>query len=555
MNKKIVIGFLTIILFAGLFLYFRDQKQTHEANSDRAEAFEKLTEVTKRVPRAGLTQMGMAINKYYEKNNAYPEDLTDLYPEFIPLESFIEEIDWYYEPREDDFYLSKSVKRGSTKLIAFIDKELAPTMGTTATIAAVDRTSRKPEPSIDTEEFLSTAVRTPLRFIEPVLDAEKMPEVIIERPEIVSITEGEIGLGVSSEISRNVFVWRDANGTLGFGNTTYPEKLALSIYKQNAWIDIKTPVPRERASEKTGTPPVGHEKNTDGLFSAEEIGAAHSRRFLVWKDKNGVIGYGNVQGPKLKNIASVCANGTWIDIQTLRAEGDSESALAETGASSEKIVSAEGNLSAEAHTSAERPLSAEEIAASAEQIAAKYSTQYLIWKDKNGVIGYGNMQGPNLENVSSVCVNGTWIDVRKPTPVGEVSEAPGLAPGAIVEPNRSENLAARYGGKYLVWKDRNGVVGYGNVQDPGFKNMSAILAEGRWIDVEAPEPVTREASSSSRPLEEEGKDLETIASEYSSTYLIWKDKNGSIGYGNVQYPGQVGVDYICVNGNWQKVAH
>ena len=85
--------------------------------------------------------------------------------------------------------------------------------------------------------------------------------------------------------------------------------------------------------------------------------------------------------------------------------------------------------------------------------------------------------------------------------------------------------------------------------------MSAILAGGRWIDVEAPEPVTHEASASSRPVEKKEKDLDTIASEYSSTYLIWKDKNGSIGYGNVQYPGQVGVDYICVNGSWQKVAH
>jgi len=419
-------------------------------------------------------------------------------------------------------------------------------MGTTGTIAAVDRASRKSESessesSSDTEKFLSAAVRVPFQFIEPVLEAEKMPEVIIERPEIVSITEGEIGLGVSSEISRNVFVWRDAKGTLGFGNTTYPEKLALSIYKNNAWIDIKIPVPRERESENAGTPPVGHEKDADGLSSADEIGAEHSRRFLVWKDKNGVIGYGNVQGPKL-------------------AEGDSESVLAEAISSAEKAFSAEEiGASAEQIVSAEKTLSAEEI-------AAKYSAQYLIWKDKNGVIGYGNMQGPNLENVSSVCANGTWIDVRKPTPAGEVSasveQIDSTDAAATAEQLSSadaaataEQMAVRYGGKYLVWKDKKGVIGYGNVQDPGSKNMSAILAGGQWIDVEAPEPVTREASASSRPVEKKEKDLETIASEYSGTYLVWKDKNGSIGYGNVQYPGQIGVDYICVNGSWQKVAH
>ncbi len=61
-------------------------------------------------------------------------------------------------------------------------------------------------------------------------------------------------------------------------------------------------------------------------FSAEEIGAEHSRRFLVWKDKNGVIGYGNVQGPKLKKaqtVLVVCDSGTRSSqvVNTLRKNG------------------------------------------------------------------------------------------------------------------------------------------------------------------------------------------------------------------------------------------
>jgi len=47
----------------------------------------------------------------------------------------------------------------------------------------------------------------------------------------------------------------------------------------------------------------------------------------------------------------------------------------------------------------------------------------------------------------------------------------------------------------------------------------------------------------------------SIAPGYSKKYLVWKDKKGNIGYGNVQYPAIDSIAYICVNGNWQKVVN
>ncbi len=526
MNKKIVIAFLVVILLASLFLYFRGQKKTHVANSDRIEAFEKLSAVTKRVPRAGLTQMGMAINKYYEKNKAYPADLIDLYPEYIPLESFIDEIDWVYEPQEDDFYLSKSIKRGKMKLTAFIDKELAPAMGAIGTIASVDRASPQPIPSIEEEETLSTAIMPLIRRIEPLYDAAEMPVSIIERPEIVSITEGEIGLGVLPETVKTVFVWRDANGTLGFGNTMYPERLELSIYENNAWIDIKSPLPRERDVEKSGIKHAGAKKDPD------EIAEKHSRKYLVWKDKNGIIGYGNVQGPKSENVSSIYANGSWIDVQKTMQKSREPSAPA-----SKEAVKTE-NV---------------EERASAEEIAARYSGKYLIWKDKNGVIGYGNVQGPRGENISAICVEGHWIDMDTAFPQRRQTIQAVLE--TVVEKESADDIVSRYSGKYLIWKDKNGVIGYGNVQAPGFDSMSAIFVSGEWIDIDAPFPLKQQSSRSAVLTGEEEIDLEKVASDYSNTYLIWKSKNGAIGYGNVQYPEKKEIEYICVNGSWQKVAH
>ena len=69
--------------------------------------------------------MGAALEKYYKKNFKYPAQLSELYPEFIPNKNFITDIDWYYEPRRDNFFLSKSITRGSKQLVASIDKSSA----------------------------------------------------------------------------------------------------------------------------------------------------------------------------------------------------------------------------------------------------------------------------------------------------------------------------------------------------------------------------------------------------------------------------------------------
>ena len=34
----------------------------------------------------------------------------------------------------------------------------------------------------------------------------------------------------------------------------------------------------------------------------------------------------------------------------------------------------------------------------------------------------------------------------------------------------------------------------------------------------------------------------------------WKNKDGSVGFGNIQYPEKSDIDYINVNGTWYKVS-
>ena len=47
-------------------------------------------------------------------------------------------------------------------------------------------------------------------------------------------------------------------------------------------------------------------------------------------------------------------------------------------------------------------------------------------------------------------------------------------------------------------------------------------------------------------------DLEAVATKFSGIYLIWKDKDGNIGFGDTQYPASSGIEYINVDGAWYK---
>jgi hypothetical protein len=248
--------------------------------------------------------MGAALKKYYEKNAAYPDRLDALFPEFIPNKNFLDNIQWYYEPRRDDFFLSKTITRGSEQLVASIDKNLKPVIGTGATVASVS----KPKPAEIQEASAPALALAPLKTIQPIEplnlgDQEK--DELIPQPEVVSMVEGEIGHGVSESVSQKFLVWRDKNGVLGFGNVIYPNTETITIYKDGNWVNIKKPPVEKAAAAGPETTPDKKEKRT------EEIASDYSKKFLVWKDKKGNIGVGNVQYPGIENISYICVNGNW----------------------------------------------------------------------------------------------------------------------------------------------------------------------------------------------------------------------------------------------------
>lgn len=308
MKKNYIIAFLVVIVAAGAFFYFRERKTSEETQKIRAEAFVKLTEIAKRVPQTGLTQMAAAVERYHQKNKKYPAQLEDLYPEYMPYRKFIEEIDWRYEPREDNFFLSKTVMQGKQQVLASIDKNMTPQVGAGMEVATAKKEKGKKEAEDITKETSPILALKPIEIIQPIELPEIVapePESMIEQPEIVSMVEGEIGHGISSDISRKLLVWRDKNGVLGFGNVIYPNSRNITIYQDGSWINIKNPKPQEPVSAVSVPSSPGPKKE------AASIATDYSNKYLVWKDKKGNIGYGNVQYPPIDHIAYICVNGNW----------------------------------------------------------------------------------------------------------------------------------------------------------------------------------------------------------------------------------------------------
>ena len=463
-KQYIIIVVIVVVLWSG-FMIYRHQKKKQDNNAYTQKAYNQVTEVAKKSPRAGLAQVGMALNKYYEKNNAYPSALNELVPEYLANKSLIEEIDWYYEPRGDDFFLSKTLILGNKRIVASVDKALRPQAETGVMVAAPTvlpkaMEIKRPEELIEVgpqgaeppaksrlalarEQFLKT-LRQRRMDVTSVSRPERDEARIISivQPEIISISEAEKGSGVEFELSRNYLVWKERNGVLGFSNTQYPVVDRLSICAIGMWYNIKVPLPQAQGPMDAETQIGTRRKGPD------MIAATLNRRHLVWKDEMGVLGFGNVQYPERAPV-SVFQTEDWISIE--RPHLSTETAVKEDhGVQDGK---------------------------SRETIASEFGTRYLVWKNKNGNLGFGNVQYPERGSVS-VFQTDDWVSMAHPSTGTDAVENYSFQKG-----KSREAIVSELSTRYLVWKDKNGTLGFGNLLYPEVSDTSHIHINGSWEPV------------------------------------------------------------------------
>jgi hypothetical protein len=248
-------------------------------------------------------------------------------------------------------------------------------------------------------------------------------------------------------------------------------------------------------------------------------------RYMVWKDLNGSIGVSNVEFPD-RSYMYVAIKNHWYNVKRRQPVGAAQ--MAETRAT---VVEKQKNT---------------------EEIAAGFSRNYLVWKSQNGVIGVGDTQYPDKERLV-IASQGGWNAVERPA----VPEAVPAGNAAPKRPARADlhSIAADISPNYLVWKNSDGSIGIGNMQYPE-RDRLEVASAGGWA-VLAEEPLTQKDRNAAADLQGEEKafDEKLLAAGISNQYLMWKDKNGQIGFGNVEYPELATIDYVHTGGSWQKIVN
>jgi hypothetical protein len=592
-KNHIIFVAVVIALWAG-FMAYRHFKGKGDVEKHHAAEQGRITEAAKKSPRAGLAQMGSALQRYYDDNNAYPPTLNELHPKYVANKSFIDDLDWYYTRQRENFFLSKTVITDNKRMVASVDKSLMPRVETGVMVAAPTPTPEPaevktpeapitgiPEITIQSrEEFWEALRRRELdKGAQPLPQKRTSATLLARRPKIISVIESDVVSEAEREVSQRYLVWKDNNGTLGFGDAQFPAATSRTIYEEGNWYDMTIPMPKEMVSISSDTEPVGPEVDPG------EIASNMGERYLVWKGEQGTLGFGNIEYPE-KDRVSVFAEDDWVSVEKLpsAAKTVGEEEYTSTEEKTPEAVASElsteylvwkdketlgvgnvaypetGQVSAyeeDEWVGVERPALPQitapekEYAApeglSPETVPSEISAHYLVWKDKHGNLGFGNIAYPETGQVSAY-EEDEWVGVERPAlaqitaPEKEYAAPEGLSP---------ETVPSEITAHYLVWKDQHGNLGFGNVVYPETGQVSAY-EEDEWVGVERP-ALPQMTAPEKEYAASEGPSPETVPSEISAHYLVWKDEHGNLGFGNVGYPSNKEVSYVHVDGNWQKI--
>ena len=417
MDKRYLIVFALAVLAAIGFFTYKEKKKEKELEAHNLQQYNRIIEVAKSSSVAGLGQMGLALNKYKEERGSYPDTLSALYPDYIPVKAFIDDIQWQYEPEEDDFYLAKTIRNRENKVVtAAIGSDLMPIGETTVASASIDETQEQPVDTIGETTVASASIdETQEQPVDSVVESttEEEPEVSITLasytnskpvtevipPEISPINPRKLDseshalpkplktrrsplLGLEpvstkrlnqkeqylQRVQGNLLVWKNDDGSLGFGNVQYPSSEKMTIYDNEEWVQV-----RQRKAD------------TQIEFAAwkPQVERPIQGNFLVWKNDDGSLGFGNVQYPSSEKM-TIYDNQEWVQIQQQSPDMQITPAIWE-------------------HQKKETDY--------LDRLIAARSDNFLVWKDSRGAICFGNVQYPHNENVQ-IHVDGRWQPVN-----------------------------------------------------------------------------------------------------------------------------------------------
>ena len=264
-KEYIIILVIAIVGAVGMYVY-QDRKKGEDLESHHRQKYSRMIESAQRSSLAGMVHMGKALNKYKKKNGAYPADLSALHPEFIPVKAFIDDLQWNYSLRGKDFYLSKTITTDGNKVLtASIGPDLMPQEKSDVMVASVEKPKQKPsrnatKPAKKSSKAADSAALT--KKSKPMANAlkQKIP------PADLTNAHGKLN---------------DATKPVAAKKLPLPELEKFATYKLN---------------EK------------------ERFVHSINRKFLVWKNADGSLGFSNVQYPA-SNEMKIYDEGQWVQVR------------------------------------------------------------------------------------------------------------------------------------------------------------------------------------------------------------------------------------------------
>jgi hypothetical protein len=301
MNKKYILLIILCVLIGAGYNIYKNRSKEDETLKRNENEYSRIAESANKSPKAGLSEMGRSLEKYYAEKKSYPPKLADLYPKYLANKPLIEEVAWEYVPDKDNFSLTKSVIVDGQKMMASIDKTLKPMAGDRILVATT-----KEDPASARQQFVVPGVSDLAARLDSVaLKDEKITQVRLIEPEFALIKETEIEPGFENEMSRKFLVWKDDRGVKGFGNVQYPYVPKVTIYNEGRRYDL------QRSSYGRQKPLVPGDEDLIFKRDLDSVAANQSREHLVWKNRNGTLGFGNLQYPENKDVVYINVGGTW----------------------------------------------------------------------------------------------------------------------------------------------------------------------------------------------------------------------------------------------------
>jgi hypothetical protein len=116
--------------------------------------------------------------------------------------------------------------------------------------------------------------------------------------------------------------------------------------------------------------------------------------------------------------------------------------------------------------------------------------------------------------------------------------------------SEEEQFVERVKGNFLVWKKEDGTVAFGNVQYPLSEKMT-IYDEGQWVQIRNHSPKSNGGTEIQLARAEKAAAEDRLVEANSSRFLTWKNQEGTVCFGNVQYPNGQDIQ-VHVAGSWQS---